>query len=138
MFAECCDEATIVAWKTPFVAAQEAEQRKAGCVHPSRRGQKASHQDEAVLVAPIPRGPRRHLRAHTEERALARVSQDGASVSESAPAVTGRRSIARMPGRLRQAISDSPTASVNFGQRRNRDFSAHRPSMRASWWPRQK
>src|SRR6202035_1210061 len=26
---------------------------KAGCVHPSRRGQKAAHQDEAVWVAPI-------------------------------------------------------------------------------------
>jgi hypothetical protein len=51
---------------------------------------------------------------------------------------TGRWSIALMPGRLRHRTSDSSTASVNSGQRRNRDFSAHRPSMRASWWPRQK
>ena len=48
------------------------------------------------------------------------------------PAATGRPSIALRPGRWRQTISDSSTASVNLGQRRNRDFSAHRASMRAS------
>ena len=48
------------------------------------------------------------------------------------PATTGRRSIARRPGRRRQTISDSSIASVSLGQRRNRDFSAHRASMRAS------
>jgi hypothetical protein len=48
------------------------------------------------------------------------------------PETTGNRSIAFRPGRLRHFTSDSSTASVNFGQRRNKDFSAHLPSMRAS------
>ena len=40
--------------------------------------------------------------------------------------------IALRPGRLRQVISDSSTASDKSGQRRNKDFNAHLASMRAS------
>jgi hypothetical protein len=47
-------------------------------------------------------------------------------------ATTGKLSIALMPGRLRHRTSDASTASVNFGQRCNSDFSAQRPSIRAS------
>ncbi len=45
---------------------------------------------------------------------------------------TGKCSMALRPGLLRHLIRDSSTASSSFGQRRNKDFSAHVPSMRAS------
>jgi hypothetical protein len=46
--------------------------------------------------------------------------------------MTGKCSIALRPGRFRHLISDSPIAKVNVGQRWNKDFSAHLPSIRAS------
>ena len=47
--------------------------------------------------------------------------------------MTGNRSMARRPGRLRQRMFESSVASSSFGQRLNKACSAHLPSIRASW-----
>ena len=49
------------------------------------------------------------------------------------PVMTGNRSVARRPGRLRQRMFESSVASSSFGQRLNKACSAHLPSIRASW-----
>ncbi len=55
------------------------------------------------------------------------------SAATPAPRIaTGKWSIALRPGRLRHLISNSSTAKASFGQCRNRAFSAHMPSRRAS------
>ena len=46
--------------------------------------------------------------------------------------------MALRPGLFRNLICDSSTARASLGQRRNKAFSPQMPSMRASWWPRQK
>ena len=60
---------------------------------------------------------------------LERASKDRSSVTRSSSwcrsGTTERRSIAFSPGRLRHLISDESTATANFGQRANRDLSAH-------------
>src|SRR5581483_12364481 len=54
------------------------------------------------------------------------------------PGETGSLAIALSPGRSSHFTSVSGTASSNLGQRVNKAFRAHLPSMRASWWPRKK
>ena len=51
---------------------------------------------------------------------------------------TGSFSMALRPGRCRQRMESGGTASPSCGQRLNRASSAHLPSIRASWCPRQK
>ena len=46
--------------------------------------------------------------------------------------------MALRPGRCRQRMDSGGTASSSCGQRLKRASSAHLPSIRASWWPRQK
>jgi hypothetical protein len=52
--------------------------------------------------------------------------------------VTGSLSMALRPGRCRQRMDSGGTAVSRRGQRLKSASSAHLPSIRASWWPRQK